>query len=66
MNTFVLYIQDDPHNPGCVKISAEIIGEPETSLQIGESVLLSMLMHDTVTLDTSPIYTKSPTTNHVQ
>ncbi len=66
MNTFILYIQDDENHDGRVKLSAEVIGDPQFAMQLGEAVFLSMLNHPSVTPDDGSIYTAAPTTEHAQ
>jgi len=65
MNAFIIYIQDDENDINKVKVSAEVIGEPQFSFELGESLFLAMLSHPSVTLDKRSVFTQRPT-NQIQ
>jgi hypothetical protein len=66
MNAFIIYIQDDENDINKVKVSAEVIGEPKFSFELGESLFLAMLSHHSVSLDKRSVFTQRPTTNQLQ
>lgn len=64
MNAFILYLEDDLDNG--VKVSAEVIGDPEKSLEFGEKVLVSLLSHPKIRLDKKSVFIQDPPTERIQ
>lgn len=65
MNVFVLYIEDDADTGG-VKIAAEAFGRPGAAMEIGESIVGSLALHENVKLMKNSPYTNYPATEHPQ
>lgn len=65
MNTFVLYIEDDPKTGG-VKIAAEVFGKPGAAMEVGESIFGSLATHENVTVMNESPYTNYPATEYAQ
>jgi hypothetical protein len=65
MNVFILYIEDD-ESGGDVHISAEVIGDPQESLKIGEAVMTSLMMHPHIKIKKRSVFTQDPPTERLQ
>ena len=64
MNTFALYIEENPN--GGITISAECFGEPGVAMEIGESIFASLACEENVSVSSRSVYVQYPDTEHVQ
>ena len=65
MNVFILYIEEGAKQ-GEVDISAEVIGDPEEALRIGEAVMGSLLVHPHIKAKRRSVFTQDPPTESLQ
>lgn len=63
MNAFILYLEDA--GDGFVKVSAEAIGEPDRSLEIGEAIIVSLMSHPSAKMEKRSVFT-TPVTDKLQ
>lgn len=63
MNAFILYLEDT--EDGTVKVSAEAIGDPDKSLEIGEAIIISLMSHPFAKMEKRSVFT-TPVTNKLQ
>jgi hypothetical protein len=66
MNTFVLYIEDDEKNAGHLRVSAEVFGDPETAMNYGKAIMISLSNDKYVKIVNNSVYTQYPATNLAQ